>query len=109
MHVVQRPVRPLGRPRLRRAWLVVASVIIGAGGIIWLAASAIALTAFGAPGTVVNLHAWLFVLSLWSYPFWGIAPLILAWMLRGRRPRASLVLSLLPFAIAAVAGILFWH
>ena len=91
------------------AWLVVDSVIAGLGAVAWIAASAIALTAFGAPGTRVDLHAWAFVLTLWSYPTWGIAPVIGAWMLRRRRPRQSLALSLLPFALAVIAGVAFWH
>lgn len=86
-----------------------ATIILVLGGVPWLAASAIALTAFGAPGTAVNVHAWAFVLVLWSYPIWGIAPVILAWMLRSRGLQTSLALSLVPFAIAAAAGLAFWH
>jgi hypothetical protein len=91
------------------AWLIIDAVIAGLGAVVWVAVSAIALTAFGAPGTSVDFHAWAFVLTLWSYPIWGIAPVIVAWMLRRRRPRRSLALSLLPFALIVAAGIAFWR
>jgi len=94
---------------LLQVWLVVASSVVALGGVVWLTASAIALTAFGAPGTTVDVHSWAFVLVLWSYPIWGIAPVILAWMLRCRGLHIQLALSLVPFAIAVSAGLAFWR
>jgi hypothetical protein len=101
--------RTAPEPRLLRLWLIVDSVLVALGGVVWIAASAIALTAFGAPGTTVDFHAWAFVIALWSYPIWGIAPLVLAWRQRRRGRRASLLLSLVPVAIAVFSGIAFWH
>jgi hypothetical protein len=96
-------------PGSLRLWLIVDSVLVALGGVVWIAASAIALTAFGAPGTTVDFHAWAFVIALWSYPIWGIAPLVLAWRQRRRGQRAALLLSLIPVVIAVFSGIAFWH
>jgi hypothetical protein len=95
--------------RMLRGWLVADTVLVGLGAVLWLAASAIALTAFGAPGTSVTVRAWAFVLTLWSYPIWGLAPLVASWMIQRRSVRLAFRISLLPLFIAVAAGIAFWH
>lgn len=96
--------------QLLRLWLIVETAAALVIGVLWLAAVPLSLMAFGAPGTTVDARAWAFVLALWSYPVWALAPLLVAWsLLRRGRSRPALLLSLVPPLAGFAAGVLFWH
>lgn len=93
-----------------RLWLTIEAVAAVLLGVLWLAAVALSLMSFGAPGTTVDVHTWAFVLTLWSYPIWAGAPIVCSWaLLAGGRPRTALLCSLFPLVAGIAAGLLFWR
>jgi hypothetical protein len=88
--------------RLLRLWLMAETAIFLFGCLPWLVAAGLSVMAFGAPGSSVNLRAWLYALPLWSYPTWAIVPLLLARRASGSgRVGMTAMLLLLPLLVIA--------
>lgn len=93
----------MNHPRVK--WLLIAGQTLMAAAMLpWLFSAGASLAAFDAPGAEGRWSAWLFVLIVWSYPFWALLGTLMSWFLYRRR---SLMWALVACGLPSLAAVVF--